>query len=99
MTHKIIPNNFAGHFHSLSGFTLKSVNEPPSELPGPSPPDPMMKQQHFFPEEAGLKDGDTLNLSKSLTSSFFPGKLVLWGADFVANTIRDFSKVSQFLYF
>lgn len=54
----------------------------------------------FVPEEAGLKDGDTLHLSKSLTSSFFPGKLVQGCGDRVANKMRDYSKgftVSLFL--
>lgn len=48
-------------------------------------------KQNFFPEEAGLKDGDTLHLSK-VNFEFVSREVGVgsWGALFVANKIRDF---------
>ena len=66
MTHKNFPNNL-GKFPFPFRLHLESVATPSRRI--------RWSSMHFVPEEAGLKDGDTLHLSKSLTSSLFSGKL------------------------
>lgn len=88
MTHKVIPNNLGKFTFSIRLHLSKAF----SATKLPSLPPASDEAQHFFPEEAGLKDGDTLNLSKSLTSGFFQGSWEVGDALFVANKIRDFSK-------